>query len=53
MVDAAGNAEPATEKGILHRFPPTPARYVRVTLLKNSVQDAVQMVELRVYEAGK
>ena len=53
VVDAAGNAEPATEKGILHRFPPTPARYVRVTLLKNSVQDAVQMVELRVYEAGK
>lgn len=53
VVDAEGNKEPSTEKGVLHKFNPTPARYVRVNMLKNNVQDAVQMVELRVYETGK
>ena len=53
VADAESNTEPATEKGVLHKFKPTPARYVRVNMLKNSVQDAVQMVELRVYEEGK
>jgi hypothetical protein len=53
VVDAESNNEPAAEKGVLHKFKATPARYVRVNMLKNSVQDAVQMVELRVYEEGK
>ena len=29
------------------------ARYVRVNMLKNSDNDAVHLVEVRVYEAGK
>ena len=53
VVDAAANLEPATEKGFLHKFNPTPARYIRVNMLKNSAQDAVQIVELRAYEVGK
>ena len=53
VVDAAANLEPATEKGVLHKFNPTPARYIRVNMLKNSAQDAVQIVELRAFEAGK
>ena len=32
---------------------PVKARYVRVNMLKNSIQNAVQVVEVRVYEVGK
>ena len=32
---------------------PAQARYVRVNMLKNSIQNAVQLEEVRVYEAGK
>ena len=53
VVDAEANQEPATEKGVIYKFKPTPARFIRVNMLKNSAQDAVQMVELRAYEAEK
>ncbi len=53
VIDASKNAEVGTEKGYLHKFEPTKARYVRVNMLKNSKNPAVHLVEVRVYEAGK
>ncbi|MCY2924175.1 MAG: discoidin domain-containing protein, partial [Planctomycetota bacterium] len=53
VIDASKNTTPGTEKGYLHKFDATPARYVRVNMLKNSDNPAVHLVEVRVYEAGK
>ncbi len=53
VVDASKNTTPGTEKGYLHKFNPTPARYVKVNMLKNSDNPAVHLVEVRAYEAGK
>jgi hexosaminidase len=53
VVDASKNAEVGTEKGYMHKFAPTKARYVRVNMLKNSDNPAVHLVEVRVFEAGK
>ncbi len=53
VVDASKNAEVGTEKGYLHKFEPTKARYVKVNMLKNSDNPAVHLVEVRAYEAGK
>ena len=39
--------------GDMHKFAPTDARYVRITMLKNSANSAVHLVELRVFEVGK
>lgn len=40
---------PSTEKGDEHRFTPRKARYVRLTILSNSANDAGHIVELGVY----
>ena len=53
VVDESENAQPATGQGQFHIFAPTKARYVRVNMLKNSLQNAVQIEEVRVYEEGK
>jgi hypothetical protein len=51
LVDASTNAAAADAKGYTHTFKPTPARYVRVNMLKNSNNQGVHIVELRAYEA--
>ena len=53
VVDASKNTQAETDKGRLHKFEPTAARYVKVNMLKNSANPAVHVIELRVYEAGK
>ncbi len=53
VVDASKNTEPETWDGRQHKFKATPARYVKVDMLKNSDNPAVHIVELWVYEAGK
>jgi hypothetical protein len=43
------NTELAAEQGTTHRFTPAKARYVRVTMLKNSANPGMHIVELEVY----
>ncbi|MBN1343529.1 MAG: DUF1080 domain-containing protein [Phycisphaerae bacterium] len=52
VVDMAQNVHVATPSGVIHTFAPTEARYVRVNVLKNSVNEAVHLVELKVYAEG-
>ena len=52
MVDASANTAPATPEGYRHRFDPAPARYIRATMLKNSANPAVHLVEVRAFEAN-
>ena len=49
LADNAKNTKPATSQGLVHRFKPVKARYVRLTILKNSVNEAVHVVEFEVY----
>ena len=50
VVDMAANKAPATEQGIAHAIlPAVTARYVRLNILKNSVNEAVHLVELEVF----
>jgi hypothetical protein len=51
VVDASANQAPATKDGYRHQFPVTKARFLRVTLLKNSANPAVHLVEVRAFEA--
>ena len=53
VVDMSANTKPASVTGEMHQFAPTDARFVRITMLKNSANPAVHLVELRVFEAGK
>jgi hexosaminidase len=53
VVDASRNTETGTEKGYMHTFAPTKARYIRVDVLKNSDNPATHLVEVRAWEAGK
>jgi len=47
-----GQRDPRTSKGVAHTFPPEDARYVRVNVLKNSVNQALHLVEVKVYAPG-
>ena len=50
----AGNTQdpkPATEEGLRLEFPATPARYARLTVLKNSANQAVHVLELKLFSA--
>jgi len=50
----AGNTQdpkPATEEGFRLEFPATPARYVRLTVLKNSANQAVHVLELKLFSS--
>ena len=51
VADLSENTALATEKGELHEFEATRARFVRVNMLKNSANRAVHLVEVRVFEA--
>ncbi len=53
VVDASKNEEKSTDRGYRHVIPATPARYVRVNMLKNSANPGVHIRELRVFEPGK
>ena len=50
IVDRSDNTETAMPEGVVHRFPPTQARYIRVNMLKNSVNSGVHIVEFFVFE---
>ena len=52
VADNSKNNTPANAQGLVHRFKPVDARYVRVNILKNNVNEAVHIVELEVYAAG-
>ncbi len=50
----AGNSDapkPATAEGLRLNFTATPARYVRLNVLKNNVNEAVHVLELKVFQA--
>lgn len=47
VADASANLAPASEDGYAHSFAPVTARYVRVTMLKNSANPGLHVVELR------
>lgn len=51
VVDAATNTTVATEKGYSHTFAPAKARYIRATMIRNSANIGLHIVELRAYEA--
>ena len=53
MVDMSANTKPAVATGDMHKFAPADARYVRITMLKNSANPGVHLVEFRVFEVGK
>ena len=53
VVDASGNTEKTSPQGYRHTIPSTRARYIRVTMLKNTANPAVHICELRAYEAKK
>lgn len=51
VVDASTNTTPASKDGYRHKFPAAEARHIRVTMLKNSANPAVHLVEVRAFEA--
>ena len=51
VADMSKNTKRATSKGDMHKFEPVQARYVRVTMLHNSANPSVHLVEVRVFEA--
>ena len=53
VVDASKNTQPETWDGREHSFKPSPGRYIRVNMLKNSDNPAVHLVELWAYESAK
>lgn len=53
VVDMSGNTRPATEQGVSHVLaPPVRARHVRLNILRNSVNEAVHLVELEVLSSS-
>ena len=53
VVDASQNTKPSSFRGYRHTFSSANARYVRVTMLKNSANVGVHLYEVRVYEAHR
>ena len=49
VADALKTEEPSTPEGILHRFAPVKARYVRLNKIKNSVNPSIHLVEVFVF----
>ena len=49
VVDASANTAKTTDQGYRHTFAPTLARYIRVTMLKNTANSAIHICELRAY----
>ena len=53
VVDCSKTTEKPTEKGFVHHFAAETARYVRLNIIKNSVNEAAHLVEFKVFAAGK
>lgn len=51
VVDRSDNTRPEPARGEQHRFDPVDARFVRVTMLKNSANAGVHLREVSVYRA--
>ena len=51
VADLSENTEPAAPAGNDFRFQPIDARYVRVNMLKHSLNAGVHLVEVRVFPA--
>lgn len=51
VADLSKNTEPSRRRGTLHQFPPSLARYVRVTMLHNTANPSVHLHEVRVFMA--
>jgi len=52
VVDRRANTAPATPQGYRHPLKPIPGRYIRVTMLKNSANPGLHLVEVRGFEAS-
>ena len=52
VVDMRNNSKAATPQGYSHVFPPRPARYVRITMLRNSANPGIHLNELMVFGAS-
>jgi HEAT repeat protein len=48
VADAGKNTTPATPEGVVHKFEPVEARYVRIHILKHNANQAVHLAELKV-----
>jgi alpha-N-acetylglucosaminidase len=48
VADMSANTTPSTPEGNLHKITPVEVRYVRVTMLKNSANTGVHIVEIKV-----
>lgn len=53
VVDGSENTRPASPNGYRHSFTPVTARFIRITLLKNSANPGVHLVEVRAYPPRK
>jgi hypothetical protein len=53
VIDRTRSTEKATDKGYTETFAPTPGRYIRVTVTRNSANPGVHMVEVRAWEAKR
>lgn len=51
VADMSGNTTPSRPAGDLHEFPPVEARFVRVTILHNSANTSMHLVEVKVIAA--
>jgi len=51
VADMSKNTKPSTARGDYHEIAPVEARYVQVTMLYNSANTSVHLVELKVFEA--
>ena len=51
IADMSKNTKLETPKGRDHRFDPIDARYVKITMLYNSSNPSIYLVEMRVFEA--
>ena len=53
VADRSKNTAPSTPQGDRIEFAPIDVRYVRLNILKNSANEAVHVVEVKVYAPGK
>ena len=53
VVDESRNEKVSTDEGYRHKIEPTQARYIKVTMLKNSVNTGVHIRELWVFQPGE
>jgi F5/8 type C domain len=51
VADMTTNRLAGTGAGYLHEFNSTPAQYIRITMLSNSANTSLHLVEVKVYEA--